>query len=183
MRKRDFRLIGFVLIGAGVGSALFIMGSVSNYQSWSPSGFAVGVLAVLFYGGLGSGGIFLLIASIMGVHKNCAEEHMVPLKLLVKRGFLIERGRCSRCHEAYKSIFLIIDKDLLSSRLRRFFICDQCATDNLDNWKTDYLMYHDSFSNLSPYYPIKTDLQCKFCREWRRKVVSLVIWDDLLKQS
>lgn len=145
----------------------------------------MGDLAILFVlAGSLIAGLCLLISSFtVRSHKNCGEVHMVPLKFLVKRGFLIERGRCSRCHEVYKSVFLMIDKDLLSSRLRRFFLCDKCGTDNLDNWKSYYVLHHDRLNKLRPYRRIKTDLQCKSCRKRRRKVVSREIWDDLLKQS
>ncbi len=110
--------------------------------------------------------------------KNCAGELMVPIKLIMKGGSVIYVARCPRCHVSYKKILPVSDKQgWLPLVAKSFFQCDSCGTPNEDNYMmvgSNYAAWHSA--------RVKTITTCKNCRKRRAKVVSKVIWNDIIKE-
>ncbi|HUX99439.1 MAG TPA: zinc ribbon domain-containing protein [Candidatus Deferrimicrobium sp.] len=107
--------------------------------------------------------------------KKCQGQMTVPLKVIVKGDKVVDIARCPKCHESYKFILPLRDKDVWMEMLGEpFFECDVCGTANPKNWQVmggDYAMRHAE--------RLKILMTCGKCRKRRAKVVSRALWNEL----
>jgi hypothetical protein len=92
--------------------------------------------------------------------KKCQGQLTVPLKVIVKGDKVVDIARCPKCHESYKFVLPLRDKDVWLDMLGEpFFSCDVCGT-------------------LNPKKILMTCINPK-CRKRRAKVVSRAVWNEL----
>jgi len=121
--------------------------------------------------------------------KKCAGELIVPLKIVQKGSGAVIVGRCPRCHESYKVLLNLNDKDKWSPTVAEaFFRCDVCGTDNSDNWEYAGSGFGGSAWGYHPYWywqnrqeRLKIAIKCKNCGKKRAKSVTSDLWADISK--
>lgn len=121
---------------------------------------------------------------------ECKGTIRIPLKI-VKRESVLDRikmiivvARCPHCHKKSKIHFSWGELPQLADFIRTFFFyCDNCGTDNSDNWE-NFRFDHWRRSRYS-YYKALTRriiiIKCKDCGKKRKKATSKDIWDVIMK--
>lgn len=95
----------------------------------------------------------------------------VPLKLITKGDKLLDIARCPICHDSYKVVLGMSDRDKWIPLIgKAFFTCDVCGTLNEDGWQ------------VTGSDRLKVITTCKSCRKKRAKVISRNLWDDVVSQ-
>jgi len=109
--------------------------------------------------------------------KKCGTLLTIPLKLVVKEDKLIDVARCSKCHDSYKFILPMNEKDQWLPLVgKAYFQCDECGTANEDNWKfaKDIMLVNTPL--------VKTITKCKRCGKERAKIISRSLWEGVAAQ-
>jgi RNA polymerase subunit RPABC4/transcription elongation factor Spt4 len=109
--------------------------------------------------------------------KKCGTALTIPLKLVVKDDKLIDVARCSKCHDSYKFILPMNEKDQWLPLVgKAYFQCDECGTANEDNWKfaKDIMLVNTPL--------VKTITKCKRCGKERAKIISRSLWEGVAAQ-
>ena len=110
--------------------------------------------------------------------KKCGKALTIPLKLVVKADKLVDIARCPKCHESYKLILPLKDKDQWLPLIgKSYFACDVCGTANEDNWQ---IVGGDVM--LANAQRLKTITKCKQCGKLRAKILSKALWEGVVAQ-
>ncbi len=130
---------------------------------------------------------------------KCDGALTVPIELLIEGTEVVDVARCPLCHKKYKFLLPNDDEDSwLPLIAARFFYCDNCGSDNIDNYKFGWVWQSISINEVYKHeasspsliinkgnfqQKVKITIKCRKCGKKRGKVISSELWSDLKNKA